>query len=135
LQTLGRWVLAFTTMSRAHSSGAVVSSTMWTTPAPVSMTGTDDSVTTVSMSSALPRGTSTSTMPRACMSSRAPSRPNSSTVWIASGSIPHSARAPRIARTRAAFVRSAAEPPRSTTALPERSASAAMSTVTLGRAS
>ena len=58
-------------------------------------------------------------MPRACMSSRAPSRPKSSTVWIASGSMPCSASASRMARDeRRRWSRSAAEPPRSTTALP-----------------
>jgi hypothetical protein len=40
-----------------------------------------------------------------------------------------------MAATSAAFVACAAVPPRRTTALPERSANAAMSTVTFGRAS
>ena len=41
-------------------------------------TGTVDSVTTVSMSDALPRGTSTSTAPRVAMRAATPGRPRSS---------------------------------------------------------
>ena len=48
---------------------------------PVSTTGTVDSRTTVWMRSAPPRGTSTSTRPRACMSATAPSRPHASIDW------------------------------------------------------
>ena len=101
----------------------------------VSADSTVDSVTTRSMRAALPRGTSRSMRPRARMRRPAPSRPNRSMVCTDARGRPARAIAPCVASTSTAFVRSAAEPPRSTTALPEPSAMHARSTVTLGRAS
>ena len=72
-------------------------------------------VTTVWMSSALPRGISTSTRPRARISSAAPSRPNSSMVCTASAGSP--AAAERVLDhldEHAVRARCAALPPRST---------------------
>ena len=135
MHTLGRCVFEFTVISRAISSGALESNTTCTLPAPVSITGTVELVTTVSMRFADPRGTSTSMRPRAVIIAFAPTRPNSSTVWIASGSTPHDRSASRMMSTSTVFDDAAALPPRRTTALPERSASDAMSTVTFGRAS
>ena len=59
-------------MSRAISSGALESSTTCTLPAPVSITGTVELVTTVSIRFADPRGTSTSMRPRAVIIAFAP---------------------------------------------------------------
>ena len=99
------------------------------------MTGTVDSATTELMRSALPRGISTSTNPRARMSCFAPSRPNSSIVCTDSAGSPAEVKAPWITSTSTRLVFSAAVPPRRTAALPLLSARAAMSIVTLGRAS
>ena len=135
LQTLGRWVLALRRMSTAISSLAEASRKMWTLPSPVSMTGTEEFVTTVWISSRPPRGISTSTRPRARISALAPSRPYWSTVWTASAGRPTDSSASRRMVTRAALVAAAADPPRRMTALPLLRASPAMSTVTFGRAS
>ena len=57
-------------------------------PTPVSMTGTCDSLTTASMRPAPPRGMSTSTSPRACMSSFTLARSVPGTSWMLSTGMP-----------------------------------------------
>lgn len=99
------------------------------------MTGTVDSSTTVRMSEAPPRGISTSTMPRARISSRTDSRLSPGTSCTASAGRPAPPTASRTTVTRALFEADAEEEPRSSTALPDFRQSAAASTVTFGRAS
>ena len=82
------------------------------------MTGTVDSVTTVWMRLAPPRGITRSTRPRAVMSARAASWPPPSSRHTAFSSIPCAARASRITPTSARLLDAAAEPPRRITALP-----------------
>ena len=87
-------------------------------PIPVSMTGTVDSVTTVWMRLAPPRGMTRSTRPRAVISARAASCPPPSSRHTAFSSIPWAARASRITATSARLLDAAADPPRRITALP-----------------
>jgi hypothetical protein len=135
LHVLVRWVLELTTTSTAIFFDAEWSTKRWTLPSPVSMTGTLAFWTTDWIRPCPPRGMRTSTFPRAAMSAFAPSRPYSSTLWTQSTGSFTSARESRMMPTRARLDSSAAEPPRSSTALPDFRAIPAMSTVTLGRAS
>ncbi len=108
---------------------------MWQLPTPVSITGTVDSSTTVRISDPPPRGISTSTRPRARISSLTESREDESSSWIASAGSPTPATASRSTATIAALDWAAEEEPRSSTALPDFRQSPAASAVTLGRAS
>ncbi len=114
---------------------ALASTYTWTLPTPVSMTGTVDSRTTVRMRSAPPRGTSTSTSPRACMSATAPGRPCRSIDCTRSPGSPCASSARASTSTITSLELAAADPPRRITAFPLLSARPAASTVTLGRAS
>ncbi len=135
LQTLGRCALELTRMSTAMSRSASASTYTWQLPVPVSITGTVDSSTTVRISDAPPRGISTSTMPRARISSRTDSRLSPGTSCTASAGSPEPPTASRRTFTRAALEADAEDEPRSSTALPDLRQRAAASTVTFGRAS
>ena len=74
LQVDSRWVFELSTTARAFSRSAAASTYTWQLPTPVSITGTVDSSTTVLISDAPPRGISTSTRPRARISSLTESR-------------------------------------------------------------
>ena len=104
-------------------------------PTPVSITGTVDCSTTVLISEAPPRGISTSTRPRARISSLTESRLVASSNWIALADRPASATALRSTDTIAAFELSAEPEPRSSAALPDLRQMPAASAVTFGRPS
>ena len=87
-------------------------------PTPVSITGTWLLRTTVSIRPAPPRGMSTSTSPRAAISSLVTSR-GPGTSWTASAGRSASARPSRSASTIAALESAADEEPRSSAALPD----------------
>ena len=131
-----RWVLALTTIASALSRSAARSTYTWQLPTPVSMTGTVDSSTTLRIRPAPPRGMSTSTMPRARISSLTLSWESPGTSWTTSaveaGGL---AAASRSTSTIAALLERALELPRSRTALPDFRQMPAASAVTLGRAS
>ena len=135
LHTEGRDVLAFNRIDSAMSRSALASTYTWQLPTPVSITGTVDSSTTDRISDAPPRGMRTSTNPRARISSLTESRDDESSNWTASAGSPAASTASRSTATIAALDRAADEDPRSSTALPDLSASPAASAVTLGRAS
>ena len=82
LQVDSRWVFEFSTTASAFSRSAASSTYTWQLPTPVSITGTVDSSTTVLISDAPPRGISTSTRPRARISSLTESRVLASSSWI-----------------------------------------------------
>ncbi len=103
-------------------------------PTPVSITGTWLLRTTVSISPAPPRGMSTSTRPRAAISSLVTSR-GPGTSWIASLGRSASASPARSASTTAALLSAAEDEPRSSAALPDFRQIPPASAVTLGRAS
>jgi len=101
---------------------------------PVSMTGTFEPSTTALIRPAPPRGMSTSTSPRAAMSSAVASRPPS-TSWTASRGSPAATSPSPSAATTARLECSADDDPRSRAALPDFTQMPAASAVTLGRAS
>ncbi len=135
LHTLGRCALELTRISTAMARSVCASTYTWQLPVPVSMTGTVDSSTTVRIREAPPRGMSTSTRPRARISSRTESRLSPGTSCTASAGSPDPPTASRSTRTSAVLEAYADEEPRSSTALPDLRQSAAASTVTFGRAS
>jgi hypothetical protein len=104
-------------------------------PTPVSITGTVDSSTTVLIRDAPPRGISTSTRPRARISSLTESRVLASSNWIEPAGRPLSATALRSTETIAALELIAEPDPRSSTALPDFRQMPAASAVTFGRPS
>ena len=99
------------------------------------MTGTVDSSTTLRIRPAPPRGMSTSTSPRARISTLTVSWESPGTSWTTSASRPTDAAASRSTATIAALLDRALELPRSRTALPDFRQMPAASAVTLGRAS
>jgi hypothetical protein len=135
LHTDGRWTFELSTMASASSRSADASTYTWQLPTPVSITGTVDSSTTDLIKDAPPRGISTSTRPRARISSFTESRDDASSSWIASAGNPADPTAERSTSTIAALDRAAEDEPRSRTALPDFRQMPAASAVTLGRAS
>ena len=121
-------------MSRPFAVSPARSKYMWTTPAPVSMTGTRAFSRTKRMSPRPPRGMTTSTMPSACSSASAASRVEGRSVNEASSS-PSARSVSRIIAAAASFVRAASAPPLTMEALAVLRQSAKTSSVTLGRAS
>ncbi len=122
-------------MSTAMSRSASASTYTWQLPVPVSITGTVEPSTTVRIRAAPPRGISTSTRPRARISSVTDSRLSPGTSCTASAGRPAPPTASRSTVTSALFEAYAEDEPRSSTALPDFRHRAAASTVTLGRAS
>jgi hypothetical protein len=126
--------LEFIRIVSARSRSASASTYTWQLPTPVSITGTVDSVTTVWISPAPPRGISTSTSPRACISSLTAAR-SPGTPWITSAGSPASTTASRSTAMISSFDDAAEDDPRSSTALPDLRQIPAASAVTFGRAS
>ena len=116
------------------SRSAEASTYRWQLPTPVSITGTWLLRTTVSIRPAPPRGISTSTSPRAAISSAVTSR-GPGISWTASAGRSASASPWRSASTIAAFESAAEEEPRSSAALPDFRQMPPASAVTFGRAS
>ena len=88
LHTDGRCVLALITMPSAISKSADSSTKMWQFPAPVSITGTVALSATKEIRPGPPRGMSTSTRPRALISSCTESRVLESSNSIAPSGTP-----------------------------------------------
>src|SRR5205085_10461297 len=135
LHTDGREVFALSRIDSAMSRSAAASTYTWQLPTPVSITGTVESSTTDLISDAPPRGMSTSTLPRARISSLTESRDDASRSWTASAGSPAEETADRRIATIAALDCAADDDPRSSTALPDFRHSPAASAVTFGRAS
>jgi hypothetical protein len=135
LHTLGRWVLEFSKIASALSRSAAASTYTWQLPTPVSITGTVDSVTTLRMSDAPPRGMRTSTSPRARIRALTDSRESPGTSATASAGRSVDTSPARSASTIAVLDADAEDDPRRSTALPDFKHRPAASAVTLGRPS